>query len=118
LTGRANSRIIYTGAISRFSLLLTSRAKFGKLLALVLCVVFAVFMTVEVAHTDADDPTGAADSTHCQLCATAHVAVDTQPTWLTAYVMQLIERISIGEPDPGSSAVVVTAFIRPPPFSR
>jgi hypothetical protein len=44
--------------------------------------------------------------------------VDTQPTWMTAYVLRLIERISIGEPAPGSSAVVVTAFIRPPPVSR
>jgi hypothetical protein len=37
---------------------------------------------------------------------------------MTAYVLQLIERISIGEPDPGSIAVVVTAFIRPPPIPR
>jgi hypothetical protein len=94
---------------------LTSKAKFGKLLAVLLCLVLAVFMTVEVAH---NDPAGPADPSHCQLCATAHVAIDTQPTWMTAYVLQLIERISIGEPDPGSIAVVVTAFIRPPPIPR
>jgi hypothetical protein len=94
---------------------LTSKAQFGKLLAVVLCVVLAVFMTVEVAH---NDPAGPADSSHCQLCAAAHVAIDTQPAWMTAYVLRLIERISIGQPDPGSSPVVVTAFIRPPPISR
>lgn len=79
--------------------------------------VLAVFMTVEVAHNDPANPGGSVDTSHCQLCAAAHIAVDTQPTWMTAYVLRLIERVSIGEPDPGSSAVVVTAFIRPPPFS-
>ena len=94
---------------------LKPEAKFGKLLAVLLCVVLAVFMTVEVAHSD---PAGSADTSHCQLCASAHVAIDTQPTWMTAYVLRLIERISIGETSPGSSAVVVTAFIRPPPVSN
>jgi len=80
-----------------------------------LCVVLAVFMTVEVSHSHPADPQGAA---HCQWCASAHVATDTQPAWMTAYVLRLIERVSIGEPDPGSSPVIVTAFIRPPPFPR
>jgi hypothetical protein len=91
------------------------KSKFGRLLAVLLCAVLAVFMTVEVAH---NDHAGPADNAHCQLCASAHVAIDTQPMWMTAYVLRLIERISIGEPDPGSSAVVVTAFIRPPPVSN
>ncbi len=52
---------------------------------------------------------------HCQLCATAHTAVASQPAWLTGFVLHLIGQISIGEPSPGSRVVVVTAFIRPPP---
>ncbi len=94
---------------------LTNKLQFGKLLAVLLCVVLAVFMTVEVTHSHPDTPV---DASHCQLCASAHVAIDVQPTWMTAYVLRLIERVSSGEVSPGSVAVVVTAFIRPPPFSR
>ncbi len=115
LTSGANSRIMKRRASEVILPALTNKIQFGKLLAVLLCVVLAVFMTVEVAHSHPDTPV---DASHCQLCASAHVAVDTQPAWMTAYVLRLIERVSIGEACPGSLAVVVTAFIRPPPFSR
>jgi hypothetical protein len=85
---------------------------FVALLCVVLAVVLAAFMTVEIAH---NHPAGDASSNHCQFCASAHVAIDAQPSWLTGYVLRLVGVVSAGEPSPGSCPVVVTAFIRPPP---
>jgi hypothetical protein len=71
-------------------------------------------MTVEAAHSH---PAGIAGTTpiHCQFCATAHVAIASQPSWLTGYVLRLIGTVVIGEPSVGTRPVVFTAFIRPPP---
>jgi hypothetical protein len=89
----------------------SQRAKFGKLVVMV-CLALAMFMTVEVAHSHAAGPV---DSAHCQLCASAHVAVDTQPAWLTTYVLRLIDIVPVVEASTGSSPVIVTTYIRPPP---
>ncbi len=89
-------------------------AKFARVLVTLLCVLLAVFMTVEIAH---HHPAGVPDGapTQCQFCATAHVAIASQPSWLTSYVLHLIGIVSIGETSRGSRTVVQTAFIRPPP---
>ena len=86
-----------------------------KWIALCLGLLLAVFMTLEVAHTHPTDARDNGASAHCQICTTAHVAVDSKPSWLTGYVMHLIGTVSQGEPSSGSRVVVVTAFIRPPP---
>ena len=109
LTGLENSSII---VVALFPKTLSQKAKFGKLLVIVVCLALAMFMTAEAAHSHAAGP---ADSAHCQLCASAHVAVDTQPAWLTSYVLRLIDLVPVAEASPGSSPVVVTAYIRPPP---
>jgi hypothetical protein len=88
--------------------------KFGKVVALILGLFLAFFMTVEVAHSHLPD-SDIATTSHCQLCLTAHVAIASQPAWLTGYVLHLIGNVSIGEPSRGSQVVVFTAFIRPPP---
>jgi hypothetical protein len=85
--------------------------RFGKVLTCVFCLILTVFMTVQVAHVHADP---AMDS-HCQICSAAHIAVDVKPAWLTPVVLELIRIVSLGEPATGSRAVLVTAFIRPPP---
>jgi hypothetical protein len=94
--------------------MLRHNAKFARLVVALLSVVLAVFMTVEVSHCH---PASNPCSTHCQLCSSAHIAVDAQPSWLTGYVLQRLGVVSAGEPSPGSCAVTVTAFIRPPPVS-
>jgi hypothetical protein len=88
------------------------KGKFGKVLTYVFCLILTVFMTVQVAHVHADP---AMDSSHCQICSAAHIAVDVKPAWLTPFVLELIRIISLGEPATGSRAILVTAFIRPPP---
>ena len=88
------------------------KGRFGKVLACVFCLILTVFMTVQVAHVHADP---AMDSSHCQICSAAHIAVDVKPAWLTPFVLELIRIVSLGEPATGSRAVLVTAFIRPPP---
>jgi hypothetical protein len=86
--------------------------QFGKVLAGLLCLVLACFMTVEVAH---NHPAGDLDGAHCPICATAHIAIDSHPNAIVAQVLHVVAAITAGEPLPGSRAVVVTAFIRPPP---
>ena len=87
--------------------------QFGKVLIVLLGALLAVFMTFEVAHSHpAGDVTASA---HCQVCATAHAAVASQPAWLTSFVLHIIGKVVLGEPSRGSRAVVHTAFIRPPP---
>ena len=87
------------------------KGRFGKVLTCLFCLTLTVFMTVQVAHVHADS----ASASHCQVCASAHNAVDVKPAWLTPFVLELIRIISLGEPATGSRAVLVTAFIRPPP---
>jgi hypothetical protein len=88
--------------------------KFGKVVAVILVFILAFFMTVQVAHSHpAGSDIGA--TTHCQFCLTAHIAMASQPAWLTGYVLHLIGNVSIGEPSRGSRVVVFTSFIRPPP---
>jgi hypothetical protein len=83
----------------------------GKVLVAILCVLLAVFMTVEISHSHGTNM----DPMQCQFCATAHVALASQPSWLSSYVLHLIRIVAIGEPSLGSQPVVSTAFIRPPP---
>lgn len=90
-----------------------SKSKLAGILVGLLCLVLAVFMTAEVAHSHAD----VAAAAHCQLCSTAHLAIDVEPSWLTPAILLLLGIVSLGEPSPGSRAVLVTAFIRPPPAS-
>ncbi len=87
--------------------------KIGKVIAGILCLILAVFMTAEVAHGHAN----ATDASHCQLCASAHLATDVHPVWLAPVTAVLLGLIYLGEPSPGARAVLVTAFIRPPPAS-
>jgi hypothetical protein len=86
--------------------------QFGKVLAGLLCVVLACFMTVEVAH---NHPVSDIDGAHCPICATAHIAIDSAPAVLAAQVLHVVAAVPAGEPLSGSRAVVFTAFIRPPP---
>jgi ammonia channel protein AmtB len=90
--------------------------KFARVLVTLLCVFLVFFMTAELAHSHAGSLRDNAP-VHCQLCATAHVAVASQPSWLTGYVLHLIGEVTIGETSRGSRAVVQTAFIRPPPVN-
>ncbi|RRA49558.1 hypothetical protein [Acidipila sp. EB88] len=85
----------------------------GKIILGLLCLLLAVFMTVEVAHSHADLVGGS----HCQLCASSHLAVDAAPAWLTPLVLFLLGIVSLGEPATGSRPVVMTTLIRPPPSS-
>jgi hypothetical protein len=93
---------------------MTYSAKFARVLVTLLCVFLVFFMTAEMAHSHSG---GLLDNApvHCQLCATAHVAVASQTSWLTGYVLHLIGEVTIGQTSRGSRAVVQTAFIRPPP---
>lgn len=86
--------------------------RYWKALACLLSVVLACFMTVEAAHGHpANDPAGQ----HCQICAMAHMAVASQPTIFVPRVEHVVARVILAESRPGSRAVVVTRFIRPPP---
>ncbi|MCU1312974.1 MAG: hypothetical protein JWM54_731 [Acidobacteriaceae bacterium] len=93
---------------------MTYSAKFARVLVTLLCVFLVFFMTAELAHSHAGSLLDNAP-VHCQFCATAHVALATQPSWLTSYVLHLIGEVTIGETSRGSRAVVQTVFIRPPP---
>ena len=90
---------------------LKQQLKFGKLLVLVVCLALAIFMTAEVSHFHGSG----IDSAHCQLCASAHIAVDAQPAWLTAYVLRLIEFVPTTDVSPRAAPAMLTAYSRPPP---
>lgn len=92
---------------------MTYSAKFARMLVTLLCVFLVFFMTAELAHSHGSSLDNA--PVHCQLCATAHIAVVSQPSWLTGYVLHLIGEVTIGETSRGSQTVLQTAFIRPPP---
>lgn len=83
-----------------------------RVLALALCCVLLLFMTVEVAHTHDG---AATDGTHCQLCLAAHHVVGGTVQVFAPAVLQSFGGVTFGEPRPGARAVLVTAFIRPPP---
>ncbi len=76
-----------------------------------LCLILMVFMTAEITHSHA----GIAGDGHCQFCTLAHVAIEAEPDGLTPLALLVLGLIGIGEPQAGSRAVLVTAFIRPPP---
>ena len=96
-----------------FSSRMKSKSKFAGIIVGLLCLILTVFMIAEVAHSHAD----IAAAGHCQLCAAAHLATDVQPAYLTPVLLLLLGTVAPGEPSPGSRAVLVTAFIRPPPTS-
>jgi hypothetical protein len=87
--------------------------KAGRALAGLLCLVLAVFFTVEVAHNHAQ----IAVSAHCQLCAVAHQAIKVSPTTLASIVFLLFALLVPAQALAGHRPVLVTAFIRPPPAS-
>lgn len=89
-------------------------SKVARFFIVALCCVLLLFLTVEIAHGHAD---GAPDAAHCPLCAAAHVAIGVSPAWLTAAIFLLLGILCMGDSSPGSRAVLVTAFIRPPPVS-
>ena len=80
-----------------------------------MCVLFVFLMTVEVARSHPNETGDFAATTHCQLCATAHIAVVSQPFALSAYVLRLIGTVLVGDVSRGSPAVIFTTYIRPPP---
>ncbi len=88
-------------------------SKVARIFVCLLCVILTVFMIAEVAHSHAN----LAAAGQCPFCATAHDAINTGPAWLTPFVLELLGVVRLGEPLPGSLAVLVTAFIRPPPAS-
>jgi hypothetical protein len=90
---------------------LNQKIKFGELMVLLVCLALAIFMTVEVAHFH----DSGIDSAHCQLCASAHIAVDSQPAWLTSHVLRLIELVPTQDVSPRAGPVILTAYSRPPP---
>ncbi len=90
------------------------KCKLVGILAGLMCLVLAVFMVAEVSHSHAD----VAAAGHCQLCTVAHVATNVKPACLTPFLLLLFGTVLIGSPSQGSRAVLVTAFIRPPPASH
>jgi len=89
-------------------------SKVAKLLTIAFCCVLLLFMTVEIAHGHAD---GVPDAAHCPLCGIAHMTVSVAPAWLITAIFLLLGILCMGDSSPGSRAVLVTAFIRPPPTS-
>ena len=85
-----------------------------RVLAVVLCAVLFLFMTAALAHSHADEPSS---SSHCQICSTAHLVADPQPPALCSLTWFQVGQVALGEVSAGSRAVLVTAFIRPPPAS-
>ncbi len=72
-------------------------------------------MTVEVAHSH---PASAGDldaAGHCQICATAHIAIASAPAPLTTSVLHVIGAVRLVEPTRGTRLLIRTSFIRPPP---
>jgi hypothetical protein len=86
-----------------------------RLLIGLLGVMLVIFMTVEVAHSHSTRIGSPDTSTHCSLCNTAHIALAGQLTWVTNYVLRVVDTVTLGETLPGSRPVIRLAFIRPPP---
>ena len=91
--------------------IIKSSTTFRSIIAALLCVMVAIFVSVGMAHVHAD----VATASHCQICALAHVTEAAPLIWLTPLVLLLLGAVVLGDPSPGSRDVVVTAFIRPPP---
>ena len=87
------------------------RSKALAILLGLLCIALAVFMTVEASHSHV----GVAASGHCSLCASAHLAIHTEPAWLTPLILLLLGTVFFGEALPGSRPLLLTSCIRPPP---
>ncbi len=98
--------------VSNVSALRTKlQSRISRILVGLLCLTLLVFVTAELAHGHAN----AADASHCQLCAVSHLATSVVPTALAPVALLLVGTVYPGEPSPGARAVLVTAFIRPPP---
>jgi hypothetical protein len=86
-------------------------SKFVRILAMVLCCVLLVFLTVEAAHMHAPG----ADAGHCQLCIAAHVALGSVIVAAAALILAAIAAMMEREEEAGFWVARSTHRIRPPP---
>lgn len=86
--------------------------KLGKLLAIALCCVLFLFMSVEIAHAH---PLGAPDSTHCPLCVAAHVAMQSASLLAACILLAAIGKLVDRDAAAGFSVIRSARRIRPPP---
>ena len=92
------------------------RTQLGRLLALCLSVVLAVFLTVQVAHSHDLDSAGE-NPGHCPICQLAHVSTGAQAVVTIAAPMQFQPHLILSEPSPGSPVIAFNHVSRPPPAS-
>ncbi len=86
-------------------------SKFVRILALILCCVLLVFLTVEAAHMHAPGT----DAAHCPLCIAAHVALGGEATTIAALILATIAALAERETAAGFWVSRATHRIRPPP---
>ena len=87
-------------------------SKFVRLLALGLCCVLLVFMSVELAHAH---PLGAPDTAHCQLCLAAHIALYRTIVLAACLLLAALGKVVDRDAAAGFSVMRSTRRIRPPP---
>jgi hypothetical protein len=86
-------------------------SKFVRVLALVLCCVLLVFLTVEAAHMHAPGT----DAAHCRLCMAAHLGLGSVVVTWAALVLAAIAAMAERETAAGFWVSRSTHRIRPPP---
>ena len=92
-----------------------SSSQFGKAIAIMLCVLLMVFMTVEVAHRHT--PSGKLQHDTCHWCATSHLATILVLTLTPGPSEVAGETIALLECNGESLLMVPPQLIRPPPFT-
>jgi hypothetical protein len=86
-------------------------SKFVRILALILCCVLLVFLSVEAVHMHAPGT----DAAHCQLCTAAHIAVGTAMIAVAALILAAIAAMVEREAAAGFWVSLSENRIRPPP---
>ena len=87
---------------------------FGRAIAIILCVLLMVFMTVEVAHRHT--PSGKLQHDTCHWCATSHLATILVLTLPPGPSEIAGETIALLECNGESLLLVPPQLIRPPPI--
>jgi hypothetical protein len=86
-------------------------SKFVRILALILCCVLLVFLTVEAAHMHAPGT----DAAHCRLCIAAHVGLSTEIVAAAALILAAVAMLIERRAAAGFWVSRSTHRIRPPP---
>jgi hypothetical protein len=92
-----------------------SSSQFGKAIAIMLCVLLMVFMTVEVVHRHT--PSGKLQHDTCHWCATSHLATILVLTLSPGPSEVAGETIALLECNGESLLTIPPQRIRPPPFT-